>query len=49
MPLQQLLAAKTVRCAFGVYLGREQLRQHGVLVLPLEDFLVRLGAGDVVG
>jgi len=48
VPLQQLLAAKTVRHAFGVYLGREQLRQEGVLVLPLKDFLVRLNAGDVL-
>ncbi len=48
-PLVQLLAAKTVRRAFGVYLDREALRQDGVLVLPLKDFLTRLAAGAVIG
>ena len=39
--LAQLVAAKTVRRGYGVYLGR-------VLVLPLEDFLLRLVAGEVL-
>jgi predicted AAA+ superfamily ATPase len=47
--LAQLLGAKTVRRAYGVYLGRERLRQDGVLVLPLVDFLARLSGGDVIG
>jgi len=46
--LAQLVAAKTVRRGYGVYLGRERLRQDGVLVLPLEDFLLRLVAGEVL-
>ena len=45
--LAQLVAAKTVRRGYGVYLGRERLRQDGVLVLPLEDFLLRLVAGGL--
>jgi predicted AAA+ superfamily ATPase len=47
--LAQLLAPKMVRRAYGVYLGREVLRQDGVLVLPLGDFLRRLSAGEAIG
>ena len=35
--------------AYGVYLGRERLRESGVLVLPLPTFLTELGAGRVIG
>ena len=39
---------KLRRC-FGVYLGREPLKDGPVAVLPLRQFLQRLGAGDVLG
>ncbi len=47
--LTQLLATKTVGRAFGVYPGRERLREDGVLVLPVAAFLDRLAAGAVIG
>jgi len=46
--LSSLHAEKTIRNAFGVYLGREVLRPGPVLVLPLRHFLERLYAGDVL-
>lgn len=46
--LAALCAEKTIRKAFGVYLGRESLRAGPVLVLPLGKFLERLYAGDVL-
>jgi hypothetical protein len=46
--LKQLLGEKLVRRAYGVYLGRERLRDAGVLVLPLEDFLAELAVGAVL-
>lgn len=46
--LSALHSEKTIRKAFGVYLGREALRAGPVLVLPLRQFLERLYAGDVL-
>ena len=47
--LKQLGAAHHTRKAYGVYLGREPLRDSSLLVLPLRQFLERLAHGDVVG
>ena len=47
--LEALLGEKIVQRAYGVYLGRERLRESGVLVLPLPTFLTELGAGHVIG
>jgi predicted AAA+ superfamily ATPase len=46
--LAQLVGQKVVARGYGVHLGRERLRQDGVLVLPLEEFLRGLGAGEVL-
>lgn len=46
--LKQLLAERTVRRAYGVYLGRERLRDGSVLVLPLEEFVAELAKGGVI-
>lgn len=46
--LRQLMADGTVRRGYGVYLGRERLRDGGVLVLPLGDFTAELGTGRVI-
>ncbi len=46
--LSTLHGEKTIRKAFGVYLGREVVRAGPVLVLPLRQFLERLYAGDVL-
>lgn len=46
--LQDLLAAKVVGRAFGVYLGREVLRDGGLDVLPFDEFARRLAAGQVL-
>jgi predicted AAA+ superfamily ATPase len=47
--LKQLREDKHVRRAFGVYLGREALRDGPIDVLPLQQFLLRLAAGRVLG
>jgi predicted AAA+ superfamily ATPase len=47
--LKRLAEEKGLRRAFGVYLGRQSLRDGPVLVLPLGEFLRRLAQGNVVG
>jgi hypothetical protein len=47
--LAALHADRALRRAFGVYLGRERLRDGPILVLPLPAFLGDLHAGRVVG
>jgi predicted AAA+ superfamily ATPase len=47
--LKQLREDKHVRRAFGVYLGRDALRAGPIDVLPLQQFLLRLAAGRVLG
>jgi len=47
--LKQLREDLHVRRAFGVYLGREALRDGPIDVLPLRQFLLRLAAGRVLG
>lgn len=44
-----LRESKAVSRAFGVYTGHETLKQGGVLVLPIREFLARLAAGKVIG
>jgi len=46
--LRHLLAEKVVGRAYGVYPGRERLRDGGVLVLPLEEFVAELAAGALI-
>ena len=46
--LRYLLAEKVVGRAYGVYPGRERLRDGGVLVLPLEEFVAELAAGALI-
>ena len=48
-PLAQLHTDKKLRRAFGVYLGREALRDGPIHVLPLRQFLDQLEAGRVLG
>ena len=47
--LKQLREDKHVRRAFGVYLGRDALRDGPIDVLPLLQFLRHLTAGHVLG
>jgi predicted AAA+ superfamily ATPase len=47
--LKQLAAQQHVERAFGVYLGRESLRDGPALVSPVREFLQRLAAGRVIG
>ena len=47
--LSELHREKRIRRAFGVYLGRERLRDGPVLVLPIRAFLESLCGGDVIG
>ncbi|OFV87769.1 MAG: hypothetical protein A3J75_03240 [Acidobacteria bacterium RBG_16_68_9] len=46
--LTQLHGDKKIRRAFGVYLGREALRDGPVDVLPLRQFVQRLASGTVL-
>ncbi len=46
--LAKLLATKAIERGVGVYLGRERLREDGVLVVPLAEFLAELAAGGVL-
>jgi predicted AAA+ superfamily ATPase len=46
--LNELVGNGVVRRAFGVYLGRNNLKDGRVNVLPLGAFLARLRAGDVL-
>lgn len=47
--LKQLQAEKHLRRVFGVYTGRESLRDGPIAVLPLQQFLKRLVNGNVLG
>lgn len=47
-PLREMLEEGVVQRAFGVYLGREVLRQANIEVLPVREFLRRLHAGEVL-
>ena len=47
--LEQLRQARQIRRAFGVYLGRDALRDVQIEVLPLRQFLQRLAQGEVIG
>jgi predicted AAA+ superfamily ATPase len=46
--LAELHQQRRLRAAFAVYLGHEPLVQGPLQVLPLEAFLARLGAGEVL-
>lgn len=46
--LHELLDEKIIRRGFGVYLGREALKQGKLEILPLVDFMRRLNAGRVL-
>jgi hypothetical protein len=46
--LHEMQAEEVIQRAFGVYLGREALKQGKLDVLPLEGFLRRLNAGKVL-
>ncbi len=46
--LHELLEEKIIQKGFGVYLGREALKQGKLEILPLADFLRRLNAGNVL-
>lgn len=47
--LHELLAGKVIARGWGVYLGREALRDGKVDVLPFAEFARRLAAGRIVG
>lgn len=47
--LRELVRSKTISRGYGVYLGRDALRDGGVEVLPFAEFAARLQRGDVVG
>jgi len=47
--LHDLLAAKVIARGWGVYLGREVLRDGGIDVLPFAEFARRLAAGKILG
>jgi hypothetical protein len=44
-----LCRERVLRAGFGVYLGRERLREGPVTVLPIRQFLDALGANEVIG
>ncbi len=46
--LRDLVEAKQIRRAFGVYRGAQALALGKLLVLPVEEFLRRLAAGEVL-
>lgn len=46
--LIELLDEKVVHKAFGVYLGREVLKQGKLEILPLVEFMKRLSAGRIL-
>jgi predicted AAA+ superfamily ATPase len=46
--LRELLEERVIHKGFGVYLGREVLKQGRLEVLPLEQFLGRLNGGRVL-
>jgi uncharacterized protein len=47
-PLRRALEGRTVSRAYGVYLGTRQLREGEARVFPLQEFLERLWAGEVL-
>jgi uncharacterized protein len=47
-PLRRALEGKTVSRGYGIYLGSRNLREGPVLVFPMQEFLKRLWAGDVL-
>lgn len=47
--LEELLSAKSLKRAYGVYLGKEVLKIGKIEVLPVAEFLRRLWAGEIVG
>jgi uncharacterized protein len=48
-PLEQLLSDGVLQRAFGVYLGESEIKQGGVRILPLPQFLRALEKGEVIG
>lgn len=46
--LHELLDERIIQRGFGVYLGREPLKQGKLEILPLESFMRRLNAGGVL-
>ncbi|MBI4583414.1 MAG: hypothetical protein HY717_05255 [Planctomycetes bacterium] len=47
--LKELASAGGVRRCFGVYRGKQTLKDGDVLVLPCLQFLEKLHAGEVLG
>jgi predicted AAA+ superfamily ATPase len=47
--LRELVAAGVVQRGVAAYLGRARLRDGDIDVLPLDEFLSRLAAGDIIG
>jgi hypothetical protein len=47
--LREFLQRKLVGSAYVVYDGRDVLKDRGVAVLPVVEFMRRLGAGEVIG
>ncbi len=47
-PLRRALEEKTVSRGYGVYLGNRSLREGNVRILPLQEFLDHLWAGQVL-
>jgi predicted AAA+ superfamily ATPase len=47
--LAELRGTRQLRGAYGVYLGREALHDGPVRVLPVEQFVSELGAGEIIG
>ena len=48
-PLEELLRTKVISRAAAVYLGDRRLKDGGVDVLPIEEFLLELEAGKIIG
>lgn len=47
-PLQELLRSKAITKGFGVYLGRDVLREDRLDILPFHEFAARLHQGEVL-
>jgi uncharacterized protein len=47
-PLRRAIEEKTISKGFGVYLGARSLKEGGVRIFPVQDFLKLLWSGDIL-
>lgn len=46
--LKQLITEGFISGGYGIYLGPTPLRDESIEILPVEDFLVHLSAGEIL-